>query len=83
MSSRASTLALVHAVAFLHSDGRNPFAVVEGEVHLAQIDVAVKRQLGRITPAVGVPPEPDSTCDSQDDGDDQETSHGMGLRQPE
>lgn len=72
-------LADVHPVSLLHVDSRNPFVAVEGEVHLAQIDIAVKRELSRSDTAGSVPPEANGTCNSQGGGDDQETSHGVDL----
>lgn len=40
-------LAAAHVIALLHEDLGNPFAVVEREIHLAQVDVAVQHERRR------------------------------------
>jgi hypothetical protein len=58
-----------YAVPLLHEDGGDPFAVVESELHLSQIDVSIEHEFSDwITPA-GKPPRRGGGRQSRDHKD--------------
>jgi len=49
-------LATLYVVSFLHEDGCDPLAVVEGERHLPQIHIAVEHKIARGLAPASKPP---------------------------
>ncbi len=75
-------IAVLDALALLHLDRGDAFAIVEREQHLAEIDVAVEDQLLRTAFALRVPPPAArrSRGDQQQQPDQQHASHGFPSR---
>ena len=70
-------LPLLDPIAFLHQHRGNALAAVERQLHLAQVHVAVQRQLGALVVAAQGPPQ----CrPNDDDNDDSAGDQGNGSR---